>query len=313
MEKERGSRRLAGVLFTLGGGICWGISGCMGQYLFESRGVTADWLVSLRLVGAGLLLLLTGFFAEGKNLFAIFRSRRDALSLVTFSVFGMLLCQFTYFSAVQYSNAGTATVLQTLSPVLILGVYCVRERRGPRRAEAAAIAGALLGTFLLATHGDLTGLALTPQGLGYGLGAAVGAALYTLLSSGLLARGYSTWTVVGFGMLFAGVLLSALVRPWNTRVTWDGGLLLLLGGIIMVGTALAFSLFLKGASIVGPLKASLLGSVEPVTAILVSAAVLGAKFTGWDAAGFALILGTVSLLSLPKRAAGQREGKAAEQ
>ena len=83
-------------------------------------------------------------------------------------------------------------------------------------------------------------------------------------------------------------------------VVWDSEMVWMFIGIVIIGTALAFSLFLAGASIVGPLKASLLGSVEPLTAILLSAAVLGASFTAWDFVGFVLILGTVALLSLDK-------------
>lgn len=43
---------------------------------------------------------------------------------------------------------------------------------------------------------------------------------------------------------------------------------------------------------------SLLGTVEPVTAIVVSFLFLGSKFQWIDLLGFALILGTVLLLSL---------------
>ncbi len=298
--KQKASRQTVGTLLTIGGGVCWGFSGCMAQYLFESKAVTAIWLVPQRMVVAGLILVVLGFFVEGKKMVAIFLNRADLIRLLVFSVFGMMLCQLTYFSAVQYSNAGTATVLQTLAPVFILLFYCLRYRRRPRRMELIAIAGALLGTFLLATHGQLNGLAITPQGLFFGLGAAVGAALYTLLSAVLLNKGYSTWTVVGLGMFFSGLLLAAIVRPWSMGVVWDSEMVWMFVGIVIIGTALAFSLFLAGASIVGPLKASLLGSVEPLTAILLSAAVLGASFTAWDFVGFVLILGTVALLSLDK-------------
>ena len=69
-------------------------------------------------------------------------------------------------------------------------------------------------------------------------------------------------------------------------------------GVIVIGTAIAFSLYLKGVSIVGAFMGSLLGTVEPVTAIVVSFLFLGSKFQWIDLLGFALILGTVLLLSL---------------
>ena len=65
---------------------------------------------------------------------------------------------------------------------------------------------ALLGAFLLATHGSLTALALSPQALFWGLCAAVALMLYTLLPGDLLRR-YDVSVCTGCGMLLGGVVL----------------------------------------------------------------------------------------------------------
>ncbi len=44
-----------GSLMAAAGAVCWGFSGCCGQFLFVERGVQAPWLVTLRLVIAGIL------------------------------------------------------------------------------------------------------------------------------------------------------------------------------------------------------------------------------------------------------------------
>jgi drug/metabolite transporter (DMT)-like permease len=62
-----------------------------------------------------------------------------------------------------------------------------------------------------------------------------------------------------------------------------------------------FSLYLKGVSIVGPFMGSLLGMIEPIVAVIISLAFLGAKFHIMDFIGFVLILGTVTALSLAKK------------
>ena len=72
-------------------------------------------------------------------------------------------------------------------------------------------------------------------------------------------------------------------------------------GVVVVGTAVAFSLYLKGVSIVGPFMGSLLGMIEPIVAVIVSLVFLGADFHIMDFVGFVLILGTVVALSLPKK------------
>jgi len=92
-----------------------------------------------------------------------------------------------------------------------------------------------------------------------------------------------------------------VVRPWTYAIVFDKGTILATAGVVVVGTAVAFSLYLKGVSIVGPFMGSLLGMIEPIVAVIVSLAFLGADFHIMDFVGFVLILGTVVALSVPKK------------
>ena len=291
--------RTAGILITLSGGACWGLSGCFGQYLFQEKGITAEWLVTMRLVFAGLLLIVLGFLLTKKKMRDVWKNPVDKKRLLIFSIGGMLTCQYTYFAAIQYSNAGTATVLQSLNPLIILAIVCMKGKRLPRKFETAAIFCALLGVYLLSTHGDIHSMTITMLALIFGLGAAASAAAYNLLSGDLL-RTYGVYSVVGYAMFIAGIVMLIVVRPWEYAVVFDKETILATAGVVVIGTAMAFSLYLKGVSIVGPFMGSLLGMIEPVVAIIVSLAFLGADFHIMDFIGFVLILGTVVALSLPK-------------
>ena len=247
MEQQK-KKRTAGICLTLAGGICWGLSGCFGQYLFQKKDITADWLVMVRLLLAGVLLVLMGFLLTKKRMGDIWKNPVDRRQLLIFSVFGMLSCQYTYFAAIQYSNAGTATVLQSLAPLLILGVVCFKEKRWPRKMETGAIFCALLGVFLLSTHGDIHSMSITTLALVFGLGAAAGGAAYNLLSGDLL-RHYGVYAVVGYAMLLAGVAMLPFVRPWSYAVPFDQGTVLATAGVVVIGTAIAFSLYPKGVTL----------------------------------------------------------------
>lgn len=286
-----------GTIMTITGGIFWGFSGCCGQYLFQEKGATAAWLVSLRLVAAGILLMAAGFFINGRKNTEIFRSRKDTIHMAVFALAGILMAQYPYFAAIQYSNAGTATVLQYMFPVFILALLCVQKRRLPTKVELGAIVLCLAGTFVLGTHGNFRELSLTPQALFFGLLAAVGAVLYNVLPGDLMKR-YGVCQVLGYGMLLAGVVFGAAVRPWTYEVVWDGATILALAGVSVVGTALAFGLYLAGVSIIGPFRGSLFASMEPVSAVVISFLWLKTEFTLMDVVGFLLILATVLLLTV---------------
>ena len=132
---------LRGALLTLLGGMLWGFSGTCGQFLLQTKGLTSEFIVPIRLTAAGLALLLVCAVREGRRIFDVFK--KDARDIVIFGVLGMSMCQYTYFSAIGASNAGTATVLQYTGPVLILVFMSLRSRRLPRPAEVLAIALAL--------------------------------------------------------------------------------------------------------------------------------------------------------------------------
>ena len=63
------NQSLKGICFTVAGGCCWGMSGVMGKYLFDAKDLTATWLVTVRLLGAGLCIREKGiqFFVYGKE------------------------------------------------------------------------------------------------------------------------------------------------------------------------------------------------------------------------------------------------------
>jgi drug/metabolite transporter (DMT)-like permease len=212
--------------------------------------------------------------------------------------------------AIQASNAGTATVLQYLSPILILAVVCMRELRLPKGLELAAIGLSLFGTFVIGTHGDIHSFHITGEALFWGLLAAVSSMIYTIIPGGLILK-YDIYQVLGFGMFFGGIAMGAVVRPWSYGVAWDAGTVGALAGVVVVGTAIAFGLYLQGVSMIGPLKGSIMGSVEPVSAVVISVFWLGTRFTLPDFLGFALILGAVFVLTFAHRP-GEETAKGAD-
>ncbi len=293
------NRHVRGVVCTLLGGTFWGFSGACGQFLFSKNAVSSQGLTVMRMLGAGLALVLFSLLTRRQTLKRLFTDKKDALHLLVFAIFGLMFSQFSYLTAIAHSNAGTATVLQYVGPVLILVLVCLRGKRLPTAPEAIAIVLAVLGTFLLATHGSLDSMVLSPAGLVWGLLAAVSLACYTLLPGDLIPK-YGAIPVTGCAMLIGGCVLSLLVQVWNIPFNLHGADWLAAGGVVIVGTLLAYTLYLQGVADIGAVKGSLLSSVEPVSATLFSVLWLGTPFALIDFVGFVCIMATVFLLSNKK-------------
>lgn len=72
-------------------------------------------------------------------------------------------------------------------------------------------------------------------------------------------------------MFIGGVVLLVLTQAWRIPVALNAAVALGTLGISVVGTALAFTLYLQGVSDVGGVRASLLACTEPVSATLCAA------------------------------------------
>jgi drug/metabolite transporter (DMT)-like permease len=118
---------------------------------------------------------------------------------------------------------------------------------------------------------------------------------------------YGTLPIVGWSMLIAGLMLTPFYAGRGTTFVIDGGLLLAFFYLVVIGTALTFSLYLKGAQMIGGPKASILSCAEPLSSALLSVVLLGVAFTLPDWLGTLLIVSSVVVLDSDSR---RREGSA---
>lgn len=290
-----GERRTAsGVFATLFGGLFWGFSGTCADFLFENYAVDTLWLACMRQLVSGGIFLVVILLIQREKLFALLRNKRDMGILAVFAASGVLLNQLGYLTTIRFTNAGTATVLQCLQLIIIMVYACLTTHRAPRKRELAGVVLALVGTYLLATGGNPSNLTIPFEGLVVGLLAAVGAACMSIIPARLL-REYGASVVTGMGMLLSGIVTSAFVQPWADMPALDGmgwGAFIVLAA---VGSCLAYSLYMQGVKEIGSMRASLIGTIEPVSAAVTSALVLGTVFTGTDIVGFAAIIVMVFL------------------
>ena len=136
------------ILLTIVAAIGWGFSGTCSEHLFKTYGTNGEWLTSIRLLTAGLLLILISLASgQGRALLGILRNKRDRWTLLFFAVIGMMAVQYTYLTAIAHTNSGTATVLQYSGPAFVLFYICLTTRRLPIWRESASLVGILVGVF----------------------------------------------------------------------------------------------------------------------------------------------------------------------
>ena len=300
MGEKRGSQ-IAGIIAALVGATAWGFSGTCIQFLFATTTIDPLLLTTIRQLGAGIILLAIFVIGRREALTSMLSDATARRRLLVFGAFGLFLNSAMYATAVSFTNAGTATVLQSLNIVMVLIVSCLAGRKLPRGREVVALVCALAATFLIATHGDPATLKMPVAGLVTGILTAATATFYTMYPKPLFER-YESFAVTGVGMFVGGVTGLAINVANGTIPSGLPELNTLSVGIlavsVVIGTVVAYGLFLHGISIVGPLWGNMLGAAEPVSATVIAAVWLGTAFSWADWAGLVLMVATIALVSL---------------
>mgnify|MGYP004447568317 CR=1 FL=1 len=288
------------IALTLLGATLWGVSGTSVQFIGNYRHMNLEWLITMRLTTAGLLTVLYAWFRQGNSIFDVFRNWRDTIILVIFGVFGMALCQYTYFRSIVIAGAGIATVLQYLAPSMIIIYLLLRYGKRPTRGELISVILALAGTICLMGNDSFSVESFRSDVLFWGLLSAVGVAVYSVSPVRLLAT-YGTVPMVGWGMLISGIMAGLLFQQPHSYAEWDVWTMIGCFNVVFLGTIVSFNAYLEGVKRIGAVSGSILSSVEPISAAFFGWALLDNQFSLLGIIGMAMIIGTVIITSLEKR------------
>jgi drug/metabolite transporter (DMT)-like permease len=294
--------RPKGMALVLTGAALWGISGTVAQFLFQHQGFSPEWLVVVRLLISGMILLAIAS-SNGKDkqgVWGIWKGKQDVISLLLFSILGMLAVQYTYFAAINYSNAATATVLQYLAPAMIACYLALLSKRRPNSKVIMAVVLALVGTILLVTKGNVQSLSISGWALFWGISSAVSLAFYTLQPYKLLSKWGST-VVIGWGMLVGGISFSFIHPPWSFQGHWSMTSFFAVAFIVIFGTLIAFYCYLESLKYISATETSLLACIEPLSAAILSVIWLQVSFELEEWLGTLCILTTIMILSVVKK------------
>lgn len=291
--------RKVGFILVIAGAIFWGLGGTVAQKLFQTYHINVNWLVSTRLLIAGLLLLIIQYSLKDKRqVFDVWKQKSTAFQLLIFGLFGMLAVQYTYMASIEHGNAAVATLLQYLAPTIIIIFVAFREKTRLTMRDILALILALLGCFLLLTNGSFQQLSVPTPAVIWGLLSALALAFYTLYAIPLL-KYYDSLVVVGWAMIIGGVSLSFVHPPWKADfASYPFEVYLYLFFVIIFGTMLAFWFYIESLQSLLPKETSLLGTLEPLAAVLATVFWLQEDFGLFQWLGTACILALIGLLAL---------------
>jgi drug/metabolite transporter (DMT)-like permease len=294
--------RHLGLLMIISGATLWGLTGPMIQWLLRHSELSSSDYLVVRLLLAGLFILSLLFFTK-QNIFGIWKSPRHLVQLIIFAVLGMLGAQYVFVETVRISNAVTATLFQFLGPVLITLYVAIQTKKLPSRMQFLAVIAAIVGTYFLITNGSVQNIIFSKEALFYGILTAIGFAFYTLHPTSLIKQ-WGTNVIVGWGMLLGGIVLFILNQSFsiqyiaNTLTIETFSMFML----IIISGSISFVLYIGSLKYLSPTETSILSSIEPLVAAIVSIVWLKESFGTNQLLGGLFIVIAVIFLTMPERA-----------
>ena len=262
--------RLKGILMIVTGAMLWGMTGSITEWVLANTELTVPFILAIRMIIAGSCIL--SFLAIKKeDIFTVVKTPYWRNQLVVFSILGMVGLQYTFTMAIEASNAVVATLLQFSAPIFIVLYVSFNHKKWPPRYQILGIAGTLGGLYLLLTNGSISSLLVSPTALLWGVAVGLTFAFYTLYPARLMKE-WSVLPIVGWSMLFGGIVLGVINRVWLSDewlIIAQPKMIFIMAILIIFGT-LAFLLFLDSMNYISAVETSILSSVEPLTVMVIS-------------------------------------------
>lgn len=288
--------RIVGMFLAAMAGFLWGSMSVAAQFLMQTGTFPVNDLVSMRLLGAGLMLLLWEAAVSRSPVVRLFLENWKPLLVYGC---GMLVIQWTFFKSIEVSNAATAALMVTFGPLFVTGWTAFSENRAVTLKEWICIGLAAASVVLIVTKGDFDAVDMSFEGAFWGIMSSAAGSFCTIQPRQVMKR-VPVGVVVAVGMIVGGGLLTLIDPPAVTAIDWTVETTLLYGYVALFGTVGAFCCYLQSLKYVPAPTTSLLGNFEPLSALVLGILFLGLSFGPAELLGTALIVVMVGILATRK-------------
>lgn len=281
-----------GALFVMFAALCWGVTGGIGGLLIDE-----GWhpLVASLYRGAVGLALVAAWLLLRPGASGLGNPRLWFWSVV--AGLGVAGNFSFYFLSIDAGSIPVAATLMYSAPVFVYLVSFALGLEKPTLLKWVAIALVLAGIVLLTGIYRAESTSITGAGIAAGLMAGLSYSLFIFgfkYASGIGSP--PACLLIAFTVLVAVLSVPTGLQPTLAAIQSDYWPLFIMMGLL--GGGISFAFYIIGLRTTAPTAASILAMVEPVTAALFGVAVLGAQLEGLQLLGMALVLVTVTALSV---------------
>ena len=298
-EKKRRRIKINGMFYASVSSASFGFSPLFSIGLLAA-GLSSFNILSYRWLIAGLVLLV---YAVIKKKSLRFNSFDEVWKIVVLSLLRSLT-SITLLIGYANISSGIATTINFMYPVIVTICMMLFYGEKSSKPDFAAIAGALTGVYLLAS-GDSINIegGNTRVGLIASLISAFSFAAYYILMKRVRADKievvkFTTWIRLLSALYF---IIGAIAREGKLMLVTDFRSWMYILGLGLWATMVSNITGVKAIRRIGPTNTSILGALQPVTAVILGVLFLGEHLYPRSILGIILILIAVSVVVMHKK------------
>ncbi|MBQ2924079.1 MAG: EamA family transporter [Anaerotignum sp.] len=276
-------------------GISWGLIGVFTKVI-DVLGFTEMQMLFVKGVLATTVLFLITFMKD-KNQLKL-RNWKDLRYFVGTGIISFTFFSWAYMKAVNLTSLGVAAVLLYTAPtfVMLFSILLFGERMTKTKGTVLLMtfAGCIFVTGILEGGAAV----ITWQGIGIGIAAGIGYALYSIFGTYAIRAGYGSLTISFYTFLMATIMMTFLTEPVTViaKIT-EMGQWPLAVSFSLLTTVLPYLTYTKGLSGLPASKASVTATIEPVVAALLGFFVFHESASMLKITGIVLVLSSVVVMS----------------
>ena len=284
------SLQTKGVILAIISAICYGMNPLGALFLYE-EGLNVNSVIFYRFIFASILLAI--FMLIKKDSFYL-----KFKEIILLALLGLLfgISAISLFNSFLYMDAGLASTVLFIYPIFVAIIMALFFKEKNSIITILSIVFAFLGVVLLY---ESDGANVSNFGIFLVIVSSLCYAIYIVIINQYLK--ISALKVTFYSMLFCTITIlihsffdsSLNIMPLVNFNMWFYTLFLAL-----VPTIISLLFLIKAIQIVGSTSASILGALEPLTAVLIGVYVFNEKITFWLVIGIVFILFGVLLIVL---------------
>ena len=282
-------------ILVLIAGVSWGLIGVFTKVI-DVLGFTEMQMLFVKGVLATAVLFIITFFKDKKQL--KLKNWKDIRYFVGTGIISFTFFSWAYMKAVNLTSLGVAAVLLYTAPTFVMLFSILLFGEKMTKTKGIVLLMTFVGCILVTGLLEGGAAVITWQGLGIGIAAGVGYALYSIFGTYAIRAGYGSLTISFYTFLMATVIMTFLVEPVVvvSEITEMGQWPLAISFALLT-TVVPYLTYTKGLSGLPASKASVTATIEPVVAALLGIFVFHESVTMLKITGIVLVLSSVVVMS----------------